>query len=392
MLQPILIVIGTRPEGIKLLPVYFACKSAGLPVLLCSTSQHDLLLKSVFELFGVEPDYDLEVMKKDQDLFYLTQIILSKMQGVLQELKPSLVLVQGDTTTAMVTALAAFYCRISVGHVEAGLRTNDLYSPFPEEMNRRFITLVAAYHFAPTPAAVANVLLQGVHRNAVFCTGNTVVDALRTIEQKIASQELKIDSKLARVLHDAQSQNFKLVLLTMHRRESLADGIDRVLEVVVDDLELYPDLFVIFPYHPNPLVKAALERSGLINHTRAYVREAVAYHDLVYLLTQVDWVMTDSGGIQEEAASLGKPTLVLRDHTERMESVWASISHIVGTDKEKIKHGIARMYAHPAHAALRNDLYGDGRAAEKIVQILYKKLSQAEHTPPEIEHRLSTEL
>lgn len=381
MLQPILIVIGTRPEGIKLLPVYFSCRKLGLPVVLCATSQHDTLLKSVFELFGVVPDYDLDVMKPGQDLFYLTTVILNKMKEVLQSVKPSMVLVQGDTTTAMVAALAAFYSNIPISHVEAGLRTNDLLSPFPEEMNRRFITLVAKYHFAPTTGAVANVLLQGVHRNAVYCTGNTVVDALRMIQDKIVTKELIVHEDVQKVVEQAQARGNKLVLLTMHRRESLADGIDRVLAAVANALKKYPDLFILFPYHPNPLVKEAIQRSGLMHHERMHICEAVAYHDMVYILSQVHWVMTDSGGIQEEAASLGKPTLVLREHTERMESVWASMSSMVGTDKEKIKEGIANLYAHASGVSFHKDLYGDGHAAEQIAQILYEKLSNTETKP-----------
>lgn len=350
-------------------------------MVLCATSQHDTLLKSVFELFGVVPDYDLDVMKPGQDLFYLTTVILNKMKEVLQSVKPSMVLVQGDTTTAMVAALAAFYSNIPISHVEAGLRTNDLLSPFPEEMNRRFITLVAKYHFAPTTGAVANVLLQGVHRNAVYCTGNTVVDALRMIQDKIVTKELIVHEDVQKVVEQAQARGNKLVLLTMHRRESLADGIDRVLAAVANALKKYPDLFILFPYHPNPLVKEAIQRSGLMHHERMHICEAVAYHDMVYILSQVHWVMTDSGGIQEEAASLGKPTLVLREHTERMESVWASMSSMVGTDKEKIKEGIANLYAHASGVSFHKDLYGDGHAAEQIAQILYEKLSNTETKP-----------
>ncbi len=377
MQQPILIVVGTRPEAIKLLPVYFACKQAQLPVVLCSTSQHDTLVKSVFELFGVVPDYDGEIMKRDQDLFHITQAVLGVMRDILAKVQPSLVLVQGDTTTAMAAALAAFYARVPVGHVEAGLRTHDLQSPFPEEMNRRFISLIAAYHFAPTSAAVANVLLQGGHRNTVFCTGNTVVDALRLIQAKITDGSATVSAHIRDRVSYARAQGYRIALCTIHRRESFSGGILTALDALVQSLERHSNLYILLPAHPNPLVRKAIEASGIGRHSRVYLCDAVKYHDLVYMLSAVDWVITDSGGIQEEAASLGKQTLVLRDHTERMESVWAGITHLVGTNADKIKAGIdAMMSAKEIPHKGASDVYGDGRAAERIVGIVRQQFTQ----------------
>lgn len=376
VIQPILIVVGTRPEAIKLLPVYFACKRARLPVVLCTTSQHEELAQVVFKLFDVQCDYDLHVMKPKQDLFYVTQAVLGKIKEVLLAVKPSMVLVQGDTTTSMAASLAAFYAQIPIGHVEAGLRTHDMNSPFPEEMNRRFISLVAEYHFAPTAAATANILTQGVHRDNVFCVGNTVVDALQYILTKINAGSMVVASSINDIISFAQKQSYSIVLLTMHRRESFNGGIDRVLSTIKETLDKHPQMFIIFPYHPNPAVKEAIARTQFSEHERVHVCQALAYHDLVYVLSASDWVMTDSGGLQEEATSLGKPTLVLRNNTERMESVWAGMSYIVGTDREKIISGVALMNKGIVVVAQYQNLYGDGHAAEKIALILMQKLAQ----------------
>lgn len=365
--RPILIVLGTRPEGIKLLPLYLACKRAGLPVLLCNTGQHEELLAPLFDLFQVVPDVDFSVAKQGQTLSYLTQAILEKCETLFKEIDPSLVVVQGDTTTAFAAALSAFYARIPIAHVEAGLRTNDLSSPFPEEMNRKFIALVAQYHFAPTQAAVANLLLQGAYRNTVFCVGNTVVDALRIIQERIRAGLVLIDQNMKDVVEAAHKKSYKMVLMTMHRRESWDGGIERVLKTIERLLSVYQDLFFIFPCHPNPVIQKVIHASKLSEHERFFTCPAVAYHDLVYLLSMSDFVMTDSGGIQEEAASLGKVTLVLREHTERMESVWAGLSFIVGTDEHKIMHAVACVYARTEIKSNRS-LYGDGYACEKIVE------------------------
>ena len=373
-MQPILIVIGTRPEGIKMIPVYHALKHAGLAVQLCSTSQHDQLLSQVFELFGIKPDFELHIMKPGQDLFYITQAVLEKVKEVLLRVQPSMVLVQGDTTSAMAAALAAFYLHIKIGHVEAGLRTNDLYSPFPEEMNRRFISLLAAYHFAPTAAAAAHVLAQGVHRDAVFCTGNTVVDALHSIQEKISQSVVVLSPVIQEKIQIAKSRNYKVVLLTIHRRESFDGGIMRVLSQIKKALEKYKDLMIIYPHHPNPQVLEAITDADIQEHERFFITSAMDYHDLVYVLGACDWVMTDSGGIQEEATSIGKPVIVLRDHTERVEGVWAGLALLVGTDAERIKESIEKMMLGHDLPRKRPGLYGDGHAAEKIARIIAEQL------------------
>lgn len=377
-MQPVLIVIGTRPEGIKLIPVYNALKNAQVPVRICSTNQHDTLLKKVFALFNVFPDYEFDIMRPGQDLFYITTTVLSNMKDLLESVDPELVIVQGDTTTAMAAAMAAFYKQIPIAHVEAGLRTNDLTSPFPEEMNRRFISIVAAYHFAPTSAAAAHVLAQGVHRDAVFCTGNTVVDALYSIQEKIESGAVIVTQSVREAVADAKAKGHAVVLLTMHRRESFDGGIERTLSTIKKAVDRYLDMHIFFPYHPNPHVISAMKEADIFNHERITIFEALDYHDLVYLLTVSSWVMTDSGGIQEEATSLGKRTLVLRNHTERMEGVWAGLAHVVGTDPERIMEGIASMMTNTrvreVYSLKGQNVYGDGHAAEKIAQVIQQKL------------------
>lgn len=382
-MQPILIVIGTRPEGIKMIPVYHALKHVGLPVLICSTSQHDQLLTQVFTIFDVKPDFELHIMKPGQDLFYITQAVLTKVKEVLHSVQPSLVLVQGDTTSAMAAALAAFYMHIKIGHVEAGLRTNDLYSPFPEEMNRRFISLLARYHFAPTAAAAAHVLAQGVHRDAVFCTGNTVVDALYAIQEKINNNSIQVSEHITEKISYARAHNKKLVLLTIHRRESLGDGIRSVLQAVKEALKQHEDLMILYPQHPNPAVRSAIEEVGLAHHDRLMISPALDYHDLIYILGACDWVMTDSGGIQEEAISLGKPVLVLREHTERLEGVWAGLALLVGTDSTKIKESVAKMMQSKQVVYKNQNLYGDGHAAQKIATIIAEQLQASAYKTPQ---------
>jgi UDP-N-acetylglucosamine 2-epimerase (non-hydrolysing) len=374
MYAPILLVMGTRPEAIKMIPVYAALKKAELAVLICSTSQHDDLLTSVFTTFGVQPDFDLRVMKPDQDLFHITQAVLDKIKIVLEQVRPCLVLVQGDTTTAMAATLAAFYLHIKVGHIEAGLRTHDLYAPFPEEMNRRFISLIASYHFAPTATAAAQLLAQGISPTTIHHVGNTIVDALHTMQDKIRQKQIAISSSLHEHIALATSKNYTIALLTIHRRESLANGIIRVLETIKQAVHHHKNLLVIYPYHPNPRVYQALQASECISQDRFYITQALAYPDLVYILTACNWVMTDSGGIQEEAVSLGKPTLILRDQTERMEGVWAGLAKLVGTDPERITQEIAVLMNTPMGNYTPQEIYGDGHAADRIAHTILQYL------------------
>jgi len=379
--RPILVVVGTRPEGIKMIPVYLALKNAGLPTLLCSTGQHGELLDQVFELFGVTPDTTMQIMRQGQDLFYLTQSVLQKSKELFAQVHPSLVLVQGDTTSTMGAALAAFYLGIPVGHVEAGLRTDDLRSPFPEEMNRRMVGMLADYHFAPTMYSAANLLAEGVDRNKVFCTGNTVVDALRIFQQKLSMGILTVHQDLVDKVETAKKTGKKIMLLTVHRRESFDGGVVRILGAMHAFLCEHPEVICIYPYHPNPAVINAIAAAHLDALPNMHLSDPLPYAQLVYLLMHADWVATDSGGIQEEAVSLGKPVMVLRATSERMEGVWAGLAEIVGSDTGQMLLWLERMASSVGGEPSRTttnfvtDVYGDGYAAEKIVTILQNHLT-----------------
>ncbi len=385
--HPVVIIIGTRPEGIKMAPVYHALKRAGIPVVICSTMQHDQLLTDVLKLFNITPDYELDIMRHGQDLFYVTQSILQKTKEVLLSIQPALVLVQGDTTTAMTAALAAFYLHIPVGHIEAGLRTDDIQSPFPEEMNRRVISVIATYHFAPTQAALDNVISHGARREHAFCTGNTVVDALHMVKEAITDGTLTIRSDIRTQVHLCKQAEQKILLLTMHRRESFNGGITTTLQTIKKLLLLNPDLFCFYPYHPNPQVMHAINAVDLADLNNLFLCEPLAYKDMVYLLDNAHVVLTDSGGIQEEAVSLGKPVLVLRKKTERMEGVLTGLAHVVGTNPAAIEASLmhALSHCHTAAYTAPHDTYGDGYAAEKIVALIKPLLTQA-HTQETTSH------
>lgn len=368
---PIVLVIGTRPEGIKLMPVYHALKRAGRTPLICSTMQHDAMLTQVFDLFGVKPDFDLEIMRLGQDLFYVTQSILQKTKELFIKIKPSIVVVQGDTTSSMAASLSAFYFGIPIVHVEAGLRTDDLYAPFPEEMNRRVIGSLATVHCAPTQLAVDNLRASGVDASAIFMTGNTVVDALRIIKDGLLSEALLVPAGLKDRVMLCRTQNKKIMVLTAHRRESFDGGLERIFYAVKKFLIEHPDVVCFYPFHPNPAVIKALASAQLSEVPNMILSEPITYKDMVYLLLESDWVLTDSGGIQEEAVSLGKSVLVLREKTERMEGVIAGFAHIVGTDQTAIYQSLIALYD-GLHAVPSSEaaVYGDGYAAEKIVTIL----------------------
>lgn len=371
--QPVLMVIGTRPEAIKMVSVYHALKREGINLFLCSTAQHTNLLQQVFDLFSIKPDADLAVMKPGQNLAYLTSTILEKTQQLFQTVKPSIVLVQGDTTTSMAAALAAFYLRIPVGHIEAGLRTYDVDNPFPEEVNRRFIGTIARYHFAPTTQAAAHLLAEGVARESVFCTGNTVVDTLRLVQNNIVCGHVSIRSELQEVVARCKQEGKKIIVFTMHRRESFDGGFVRVVRAINKLLLMHNDLFCFYPVHPNPAVTEALREIQAHDQFVMNVCEPFAYQDLVYVLTHADLVVTDSGGLQEEAVSLAKPVVVTREKTERMEGVWAGLVDLVGTDERLVQQAVlTRLYKSSTCHADVTSIYGDGDAAQKIVNILKK--------------------
>ncbi|MBY0353165.1 UDP-N-acetylglucosamine 2-epimerase (non-hydrolyzing) [Candidatus Babeliales bacterium] len=376
MKKPVVVVVGTRPGAIKSMPVYLALKKAGIPTILCATFQHDSLLQQVFDLFDVKPDIKLNIMKKDQDLFYLTATILEKLKIVFQELNPELVLVHGDTTTAFAAALAAFYFKIPIGHLEAGLRTGNKFSPFPEEINRKFISNVATYHFAPTALNVANLLAEGVAREGIFCTGNVIVDALNAIRERIDSQQIPIDPAIQQKLALCQEKSLKPILLTAHRRESFDGGLVRIFKTVKKFGQQHKDLFIFYPFHPNPNVLAALEASGLKELENIYCCPPLEYKDLIHLIVSVNWVMTDSGGIQEEAISVGKKVLILRDITERIEGVWEGHALLVGTDEALIAQGMANYYTAQPDKMVPTFIYGDGNACQRIVTIIKTTILQ----------------
>jgi UDP-N-acetylglucosamine 2-epimerase (non-hydrolysing) len=371
----VVVVIGTRPEAIKLLPLYKALKSADIPTLLCASFQHTTLLTQVFDLFQEVPDINLDIMQDNQDLFFLTSSVLNKMKSVFSQIKPALVLVQGDTTTAFAAALAAFYLQIPIGHVEAGLRSGDKYSPFPEEINRSFISKMAALHFAPTAMSAANLLAEGIDRDAIFCTGNTIVDALAWVKRQLLESKICVNSFLALKIDTCKKENNKIVLLTTHRRESFDGGIVRVLTSIKKFALSHADVFIFYPVHPNPHVMAAIDATGLKDIDNIILLPPLLYHELVYLLISCDWVITDSGGIQEEAVSLGKRVLVIRDVTERPEGIWEGMLTLVGTSEKNINRFMTDFYHQATPLAQERSTYGDGWACERIVKVLQNKFS-----------------
>ncbi|MEX0940358.1 MAG: UDP-N-acetylglucosamine 2-epimerase (non-hydrolyzing) [Candidatus Babeliales bacterium] len=371
MIKPIVLIIGTRPEGIKMIPVYFALKDAGMPVIICSTWQHNELLSEVYSLFNIKPEINFDIMRPGQDLFYLTQEILIKIKKVFQEINPSLVLVQGDTTSAMTAALAAFYLHIPVGHIEAGLRTAFINNPFPEEFNRRVISMVAQYHFAPTQDAEKNLHAEKINPATIFCTGNTVVDALFIMKKKIEKQEIIIDKSITDIIETTKKNKKKLILLTVHRRESFSEGIRDILKAVKSFARRNDEVIFFYPYHPNPNVTKIIQEIDLVSEPNIFLSPPVSYKELVYLLLNSDIVATDSGGICEEAVSLKKPVLILRNETERVEAIKAGLAYLVGTQQKNVEDYLGRFMQKTNSLNKKNTtIFGDGFAAKKIAAIL----------------------
>lgn len=365
-------VFGTRPEAIKMAPVVAELQRRGgaLEPVVCVTAQHREMLDQVLSVFGIEPDHDLDLMCPNQSLPELTSRVLLETTRVLKADRPDVVLVQGDTTTAMVAALAAFYERIPVGHVEAGLRTNDRYYPFPEEINRRLIGPIATFHFAPTERAMGALRANGVPEENLFLTGNTVVDALQAIVGSVQSS-----SGLP-----YPAPGHRLVLVTAHRRENFGEPMERVFSAVRRLSAQFPDVEFVYPVHPNPNVAAAA-RAALGSTERVRLVTPLDYVSFTHLLAKCHLVLTDSGGVQEEAPALGKPALVLRNETERPEGVEAGVALLVGTDEERIVAEASRLLSDPAAYARMSQsrsLYGDGQAARRIVDILGERLGGVE--------------
>lgn len=364
-MKKLLIAFGTRPEIIKLAPVILELRD-DYKLILLHTGQHREIAEPMLSLFGITPDIDLGIMRKNQDLFSLTSDLLPKLSNVLDEYQPDHVMVQGDTSTSFLTALAAFYKRIPVSHVEAGLRSHDRYSPFPEEMNRRQISQIAQLHFAPTEVNKHNLLNEGISEEQIYVTGNTVIDALNLI---IDSDEF---AKSSPAILSEIKKDEKLILLTTHRRENHGAPLIQIFNAVEKLLANKTDLKVIFPIHPNPNIKAALDKSEL-NNSRLIQTPPMDYLPFLHVLNRTDLILTDSGGIQEEATVLGKPVLVLRNETERQELIEAGLGELVGTDISRI---VSRSNALLESGIKHNsvNIFGDGTSAEKIHKILKDQL------------------
>ena len=371
--KKILLVFGTRPEAIKMCPLVkeFQKYPNDFETVVCVTGQHREMLDQVLEIFGVRPDYDLNIMKQGQDLYDVTARVLTGMRDVLDEVKPDVVLVHGDTTTSMAAAMAAFYRQIPVGHVEAGLRTHNLYSPWPEEMNRQVTGRIAEYDFAPTPLSRQNPLDEGVPEERITVTGNTVIDALHwVVENVLAKGYQPKDPSVASLLQDDRRK----VLITGHRRENFGEGFISMCTAIRDLARKYPEVDFVYPMHLNPNVRKPI-RQVFGDHPAENLHfiEPLDYLDFVYLMSRSYIVLTDSGGIQEEAPGLGKPVLVMRDTTERPEALEAGTVKLVGTDYERIVTKVSNLLDDPAcYQAMSHAVnpYGDGKACPRIVEKL----------------------
>jgi len=371
-----MLVFGTRPEAIKMAPLVHALRAEPdyFDVLVCVTAQHREMLDQVLRVFEITPDIDLNVMQPGQDLFDVTSSILTGMREVFTMHRPDAVLVHGDTTTTLATAMAGFYAGVSVGHVEAGLRTHDLYAPFPEEFNRQVASKVTRWHFAPTALSRANLLAERVPPSAITVTGNTVIDALLWVLVRIDSdtqRRERLDRDLNILLSfDWRSERF--VLVTGHRRENFGDGFLQICSAIRDLATRYSEVHLVYPVHLNPNVRKPVnELLGSLNNV--HLIEPLEYEPFVYLLKHAHLVLTDSGGIQEEAPSLGKPVLVMRDVTERPEAVEAGTVELVGANQARIVEGVSRLLDDDAHYVVMSrahNPYGDGNACARIVDVL----------------------
>lgn len=375
-MKTIMIVFGTRPEAIKMCPLVNELKSQKkLKEIVCVTGQHRQMLDQVLEVFGVVPDYDLSIMKDKQTLFDITTNILSRIEQVLEEVKPDVVLVHGDTTTTFVTALACFYKQIPIGHVEAGLRTYNLYSPYPEEFNRRVVSIISQFNFAPTEFSKQNLLREGKPESSIFVVGNTVIDALKTTVRK-DYHNFELD----------WAEGSRLILITAHRRENLGEPMKHMFRAVRRVVDEHPDVKVIYPIHMNPLVRETA-REILIDCDRIRIIEPLDVLDFHNFMARSYLILTDSGGIQEEAPSLGKPVLVMRDTTERPEGIRAGTLKLVGTDEKTIYEEFKRLLTDKITydtMAQADNPYGDGHACERIVKVLLGKREKA--VPSDVRH------
>jgi UDP-N-acetylglucosamine 2-epimerase (non-hydrolysing) len=367
--RKVLIIFGTRPEAIKLIPVLreLERRPDQFETRVCVTSQQREMQDQVLKLFEVQPDYDLNIMTSDQTLVQITSRIIDKLESVISKEQPDIVLVQGDTTTAFCGALVAFYHHLKVGHVEAGLRTGNKYAPFPEEINRRLVSHLADYHFAPTEHARNSLLEEGIPPSSIFITGNTVVDALLWVRERIRLSPPDLPAGLKEML-----EGHRVILVTGHRRESFGEGLKNICFAIRQVAQEFKDVIFIYPVHPNPNVSQPVQQ--ILGHQpRVQLIEPLSYESFIWLMDQSEIVLTDSGGVQEEAPSLGKPVLVMREETERPEGILAGNAKLVGIQKDRIVEELERFLNNPGarlEMAKVNHPYGDGKAATRIADIL----------------------
>lgn len=374
-MKKILVVFGTRPEAIKLAPIVLELrKHSDVQCRVCVTAQHRQMLDQVLGLFEIVPDIDLDLMKPNQTLSELTAKVIARMDDVIKEEKPDVVLIQGDTTTVMAAALAAFYNKIPVGHVEAGLRSYDLYSPFPEEMNRKVTSICSHYHFAPTERAKNSLLKEGVSEKRIFITGNSVIDALHMILKKPVPQTAK--DILNRAGLNDNGNELKMILVTAHRRENFGERFESICHGIKELIERNQDVVIVYPVHLNPNVQEPVTRI-LKGVEKILLVEPLEYDAMAHLMNVAKVILTDSGGIQEEAPSLGKPVLVMRTETERPEGVEAGTAKLVGPCAERILNETERLLRDSSaynEMAVAVNPYGDGKAAMRIANILLSSI------------------
>ena len=379
-MKTILLVFGTRPEAIKMAPLVkkLQTMSEQFRTVVCVTGQHRQMLDQVLQLFDITPDYDLNIMQPNQDLYDITSRILLGMRDVLKEVQPDIVLVHGDTTTSTASALAAFYQQIPVGHVEAGLRTGNIYSPWPEEMNRLITGRIASLHFSPTPLSRENLLKENVDDTKIVVTGNTVIDALQMVVDRMQNDKAlnqEVSKRIFDMGYDTSRlcEGKRMVLITGHRRENFGTGFLNICHAIKNLAEKYPDVDFVYPMHLNPNVRKPVMEILGESTENIFLIEPLDYLPFIYMMQQSTLILTDSGGVQEEAPGLGKPVLVMRDTTERPEAVEAGTVLLVGTDQQKIEEGVSMLltdtdcYRRMSEAV---NPYGDGLACERIVESL----------------------
>ncbi|MDH1069408.1 UDP-N-acetylglucosamine 2-epimerase (non-hydrolyzing) [Acinetobacter johnsonii] len=373
-MKKILIVFGTRPEAIKMAPLVKAFKNNNnFDTRVCVTAQHRQMLDQVLDIFEIVPEYDLNIMKAGQDLYDITANVLVGIRDVLTDFEPDVVFVHGDTSTTFSTSLAAYYAKVKVGHIEAGLRTYDIYSPWPEEGNRQLTGVLANYHFAPTVQSQENLLQEGKDKNNIFVTGNTVIDALMYVVHRIDNQpelKQKIRAKIS-AQYPLETQR-KVILVTGHRRENFGQGFINICEGLKRIALNNPEIDIVYPVHLNPNVQRPVN-DILSNIANIYLIDPLQYEEFIYLMSQAHFIITDSGGIQEEAPSLGKPVLVMRDTTERPEAVAAGTVKLVGCDRDTLVNEAEKLLRDQSEYEMMSrahNPYGDGKACERIVQLI----------------------